>query len=171
MPHRRGEGVDVGHVMKALGDRAAAKITVRDVEACSHRSRRPGVSARTVNKHRAIVSAIFNYGMRESTFGLPANPAAEPTSAGNRTAARSPTTASRRSRHSPGRSRTASTGPPRRAQRAGAEAQTAEDPQDAEIVRVSAYAGLRLGELLALRWRDVDFAGHAITVAARSALA
>ena len=32
------------------------------------------------------------------------------------------------------------------------------------MVRVSAYAGLRLGELLALRWRDVDFPGQAITV-------
>jgi integrase len=32
------------------------------------------------------------------------------------------------------------------------------------MVRVSAYAGLRLGELLALRWRDVDFQGHALTV-------
>jgi integrase len=40
----------------------------------------------------------------------------------------------------------------------------AEDVQDAELVRVAAYAGLRLGELLALRWRDVDFAGHALTV-------
>ena len=32
------------------------------------------------------------------------------------------------------------------------------------MVRVSAYAGLRLGELLALRWRDVDFEGQVITV-------
>ena len=44
------------------------------------------------------------------------------------------------------------------------EARRAEDQQDGEVVRVSAYAGLRLGELLALRWRDVDFAGHALTV-------
>ena len=32
------------------------------------------------------------------------------------------------------------------------------------MVRVSAYAGLRQGELLALRWRDVDFQGHALTI-------
>ena len=43
--------------------------------------------------------------------------------------------------------------------------QTWEDAQDAEIIRVAAYAGLRQGELLALRWRDVDFTGHALTVA------
>lgn len=39
-----------------------------------------------------------------------------------------------------------------------------EDEQDAEAVRVAAYCGLRLGELLALRWRDNDWAGNAITV-------
>jgi integrase len=45
------------------------------------------------------------------------------------------------------------------------QAQRAEDRQDAEIVRVAAYAGSRQGELLALRWRDVDFAGSALTIA------
>ena len=43
-------------------------------------------------------------------------------------------------------------------------AERADDAQDSEFVRVAAYAGLRLGELLALRWRDVDFAGHALTI-------
>jgi integrase len=38
------------------------------------------------------------------------------------------------------------------------------DSQDAAAVRLSAYTGLRLGELLALRWADVDWAGAALTV-------
>jgi len=45
-----------------------------------------------------------------------------------------------------------------------AAARAAEDQQDAEIVRVAAYIGLRRGELVALRWRDVDFARHKIVV-------
>ncbi|MGH2843691.1 MAG: tyrosine-type recombinase/integrase, partial [Solirubrobacteraceae bacterium] len=39
-----------------------------------------------------------------------------------------------------------------------------EDQQTAEAVRVAAYAGLRLGELMALRWSDVDFTGTALTI-------
>lgn len=38
------------------------------------------------------------------------------------------------------------------------------DSQDAELIRVAAYAGLRRGELVALRWRDVDFVGRKIVV-------
>jgi len=44
------------------------------------------------------------------------------------------------------------------------DAQEAEDRQDAEMVRVAAYAGLWQGELLALRWSDVDFSGSALTI-------
>jgi integrase len=38
------------------------------------------------------------------------------------------------------------------------------DAQDAAAVRVSAYTGIRLGELRALRWSDVDWPGAALTV-------
>jgi integrase len=40
----------------------------------------------------------------------------------------------------------------------------AEDHQDAAIYRVAAFSGLRQGELLALRWSDVDFVGGLLHV-------
>ena len=43
-------------------------------------------------------------------------------------------------------------------------ARARDDVQDGELVRVAAYAGLRRGELVALRWRDVDFAARKILV-------
>ena len=39
-----------------------------------------------------------------------------------------------------------------------------EDRQDAELVRVAAQTGLRRGELVALRWRDVDFPRRKLVV-------
>ena len=42
----------------------------------------------------------------------------------------------------------------------------ASSEQDAAIYLTAALTGLRRGELLAPRWRDVDFPGHAIRVRA-----
>ena len=39
-----------------------------------------------------------------------------------------------------------------------------EDAQDAELFRLAAYTGLRLGELLALRWEDVDLDARRMVV-------
>ena len=165
--YKRGNGTSNGHVMEALGDRPATEITTREIDRLLSKVARTGASASTVNKYRARISAVFNYGMRESTFGLPSNPAAG---------------ADKRKEPKPGALVYYSVDEIEalaRALEGGLQRdpkfpavtedeqvrRRAEDRQDAEIVRVAAYAGLRQGELLALRWRDVDFAGHALTVA------
>ena len=74
-PHKRGRGQAAGHIIAALGDRPAGSITTRDVETLLRSVAATGVSARTVNKTRQLVCAIFNYGMRPSTYELPSNPA------------------------------------------------------------------------------------------------
>jgi integrase len=164
--YRRGKGSTLGRTMKALGNRAAREITTRDVEALLASVAADGVSPRTVNKVREVISAIYSFGMRKATFGLSENPAAE---ADKREAPKPGPLAYYSAEEvealaralADGRHREASTHDVSEQER---EARNAEDQQDAEMVRVSAYAGLRLGELLALRWRDVDFAGSRLTV-------
>ncbi|HVA19794.1 MAG TPA: tyrosine-type recombinase/integrase [Solirubrobacteraceae bacterium] len=163
VPYKRRKGTSAGHIMATLGDRPAVEVTTREVEAMLSKVSESGVSARTVNHYRAVVSAIYGYGTRPSTFALPANPATgsdkrrEPhrgalvyyTPEEVEALARALADGLHRDPKDP----------------VVGEQERAEDRQDAEMVRVASYAGLRLGELRALRWRDVDFAAHALTVA------
>jgi integrase len=167
VPRKRGEGELRAHVMAALGDRPASKITTREVNDVLATVSATGASASTVNKYRAVISAVFNHGCKPATFALSGNPV---------------TDADKRREPSPGAlvfyspaeieaiARAFADGRHRDARFPAVSdsersARQAEDHQDAEIIRVAAYAGLRQGELLALRWRDVDFAGSALTVA------
>lgn len=75
VPHKRGTGVTAGHVMGALGDRPAAKITTREIESLLTKISDTSASSRTVNKYRNVISAVFGYGCKASTFALPGNPA------------------------------------------------------------------------------------------------
>jgi integrase len=174
-PYKRGERKVNGYIMAALGDRPATKITTREIEALlttiaatevgSGKDARP-VSARTVNKQRQLISAVFNYGAKASTFSLPSNPVR---GADKRREAHRAALVYYRVEEVEALARALAAGRHRKpsdlnysdSEKA---AQLAENQQDAEVVRVAAYAGLRLGELLALRWRDIDLQGHALTV-------
>jgi hypothetical protein len=59
-----------GRVMKAFGDLPAAEATTAEVSKFLREYDRTGVSLRTMNKVRQMLSAIFNYARREDTFGL-----------------------------------------------------------------------------------------------------
>lgn len=91
---KRDERVSNAHIMAALGGKSAARITTR-VESMLKAVAKSGVSARSVNEHRSVVSAIFNYGCKESTFGLPSIPIPGPTSARDPSGTRCPTTPQR----------------------------------------------------------------------------
>jgi integrase len=164
--YRRGHGTSRGAVMAALGDRPAREITTREIEDLLRSVSSTDVAPRTVNKVRQLICAIFNYGMRPSTYGLATNPAAFADR--RREPERGPLAF-----YSPEQvealARSLAAGAHRDASRpalgAGEiEARAREDVQDAELVRVAAYAGLRRGELVALRWRDVDFVGRKLVV-------
>lgn len=158
---RGGSGVKQGRIMKALGDRPAAHITTLEINNLLNSIAETGVSAKTVTRSRQILSAIFYYGMKDGNgFDLPKNPVAN---AHRRTIAPSKplvyykpadieaiATAFEAGAH---RDR-----PPRSAW------DVEDDRRDAELVRVAAYTGLRLGELRELRWRDINWERSAITV-------
>src|SRR5215212_6348218 len=99
------------------------------------------LSARTINKMLVILHGIFKRAMR--VFGLPSNPL---------------------------------DGVDRQPQRRSGDFQVftpgeirllvskAESEQDAAIFTVTAFTGLRLGELRALRWEDIDFTNRIVHV-------
>jgi integrase len=160
-----------GRVLSALGGRPAVKITTSEIEDLLTEVA-AGASARTVNKYRAVISAVFGYGQRSTTFNLTTNPVrgADKRREPHRGALNyySPDEIEALARAlASGLHRAPSRPAARGAERTGLLEPThrqSQDRQDAELVRVASYAGLRLGELLALRWRDVDFAGHALTI-------
>ena len=152
--------------MRVLGDRPAQAVTTREIEQVLAAVARIGVSPSTVNRARSVISAAYSYGMRPSTFGFGGNPVKH----SDRRSAPDPL---HLAFYSPEQVEALA-----QAMTAGAHrdrvrvalapdevaARAAGDSQDAQIVRIAAYAGLRRGELVALRWRDVDLPARKLTV-------
>lgn len=164
--HRRGAGTSPGVLMAALGDRPAKDLSTRDVAEYLRTLDRSGAHPRTVNKHRQVISAVFSFGVRDDTYGLPANPASgtnkrrEPPAAVLDFYETEEVEAIARAAESGGHRNVIRLQLDEAEQRA----RSGEDRQDAELYRIAAYTGMRLGELLALRWDDVHLADRRLVV-------
>jgi integrase len=176
-PHKRGRGVTRGRIMERFGDRPVAEITTREMSRFLSDLDAEGMPAPNVNKYRALLHAIVNYAMRPDTYGdqVTVNPVSgtdkrfQPPPAPLDHYERQEIEAlvrvceqgkHRAPKHYKGHSVAES--PDELA------ACAAEDQQDAAAFALMFFSGLRLGELLALRWRHVrflpDLSGVIVTV-------
>ena len=136
------------HLLPAFGERALESVVAADVEAFAadlaqreHRGRQ--ITPRTRNKILNVLQGVFTRARK--VWGLPDNPVS--------TVERHPQRASGDIEvYSP--------------EEVWALVRAAEDDRDAAIFLTAAFTGLRMGELRALRWRDVDFPRSVIRVRA-----
>jgi integrase len=130
------------YLIPAFGRRPVEAITTADIDRWRERLVHEGkLSARTINKQLALLHGIFKRAQRR--YGVEGNPAAA---------------AERQPEHRSGDFQVLE------ADEVILLAQHAADAQDGAIFTVAAFTGLRLGELLALRWSDVDFAKRLVHV-------
>jgi integrase len=164
-PYKRGRGTVKGRVMARFGDRRHDEITPREVAQFLRDLDAEGLSARNVNEHRSILHAVFTYAMKPDTYSLARNPAAgtdkryqpppPPLDHYEVEEVEALARACERGAH-----RTAAPnyrGRPMLLSDDEQEARRLEDRQDGDLFRVKFYSGMRLGEVVALRWRHVHF--------------
>jgi integrase len=153
-----------------FAQRSIAEVRAPDVRAWRDELLEAGASPRTANKLRQLLSNVFTYAARTDTYALPANPvlAVEKVKEGRpgRVNYFSPEESAALIRAAAAgahrKDRTPAGG--RHGRPEEEDARQREDEQDAALFTVASFAGLRKGELLALRWRDVDFAARKVQV-------
>jgi len=122
-------------LVPVFGELALRELTSEMIDAYRvHLLAERRLSARSINKYLLVLHAIFRRAQRH--WGLTANPVAG--------VERQPIPRTTEFRVLS-------------AEQVHALARAAVDEQDAAIFTTAAFAGLRLGELRGLRWRDVDF--------------
>lgn len=156
-------------IMRGFGEHLLRSITTRDVRKFLSKLDREDISPRTVNIHRQVLHSIFEFASREETFGLAANPVAgtekrpedgsKPGETFEPAEVMSFADAARAGLHR-GRG---GYGHSDYSLATLEEWQRIND-QDAALFTIAAFTGLRLGELLALRWCDVDLLGGVLIV-------
>jgi integrase len=143
--------------------RGVTSVTSRDVREWRDGMLANGASPRTANKLRQLLANLYVYGSKEDTFGLPSNPVLTV----EKVKERKPGLVDYYEPHEvehvarimkEGAHRTPfkRSGATSRKPTAAVERER-ENTQDATMVVALYFAGLRLGEAMALRWRDVAF--------------
>jgi integrase len=158
-----------GRIMKAFGRRPLFEITTVEARRFMSSLDREDITARTVNVHRETMHAIFEFARREETYGLQRNPFAQTTKRPVDGAKPVETfepeeilavAAAARS----GLHRTLSKFETNRLSAENREEWRRTNEQDAAMIIIASCTGLRMGELRALRWRDVDLPGALLSV-------
>jgi integrase len=169
MPSKQRGKPRKARLMRTFGGRRLDEIETADVARFLNDLDRDGLSARMVNKHRQVLHSIFEYAKRRDTFGLRENPVAETTRRPESGAAPidvlEPWEVMRVAevaraglhRSKGGHSHSTYSADTWREWRRINE-------QDAALFVVAAYTGMRMGELRALRWKDVDFTSGRVTI-------
>jgi integrase len=130
------------HLLPVFKGRDLDRLTAREINDWRAAKLRAGASRRLANKCLMVLHALLNWAMRHRD--LAANPAA--------LVERLP------ERYDPGDYRFYDV------EQVLALSRAAASEQDAVLFLAAAFTGLRCGELIALRWRDIDFPAEAIRV-------
>ncbi|MDE3132747.1 MAG: tyrosine-type recombinase/integrase [Acidobacteriota bacterium] len=161
---RNGKGESAGRIMKAFGDKRLDRVSTRDVSSFLRELDAAGLTPRNVNKYRQVLQAMFSYACRADTFDLAVNPVEKtdkrrepPLAALDYYEVEEVEALARACLVGSHRRTSAVTDDEKRAREA-------EDRQDADAFRVLFYTGIRVGELLTLRWADVDLASRSLLV-------
>jgi integrase len=156
-------------LMRTFGGRKLADITTGDVNRFLSGLDLETISARQVNMHRQVLHSIFAYCMRADTFGLRENPAsmtvkrpepgAKPIDIFEPAEVLAVAEAARLGEHRGQGGYTHS----RYSAETMAEWRRINE-QDAALIVIAGFTGLRMGELRALRWEDVDLENAKVSV-------
>lgn len=152
-------------VMRAFGGRPIESIAEREIKAFLRKlDDDPKLSARSINAHRQLLSSVFAFSIREGW--ITANPVERTEKRREADPAPIVTYAPEEVRAI---ARVLEAGGHRDATKlklspGEIEVRKIEDQTDAALVITAAFVGLRMGELLGLRWGDVGFTSSRINV-------